>query len=269
MESSRGASERPIAYRALARDLRQAIIQDELGPERRVPTEAELSATYGVSRQTVRRALQDLVAEGLVYRVRGRGTFAIRSGGGGQYLRSFGSIDDLLAMSQDTILEVVSPLKSRVNVEAAGRLDLPNDVLWEGVFRRLHSDGPFCVTQVFLPPDVGPLAAAHLDIDEPGKRTNETLISVIERVREKPISRAHQSITAVGMPADLREALDVPPGTPVLRVDRAYFDTEDRAVELAISHFSPDRYSYRLEMVRVLGGSSHDADAAAHAAGRP
>jgi GntR family transcriptional regulator len=294
-------SERPIAYRALASDLREAIVRDELGPDRRVPTEAELSASYGVSRQTVRRALQDLVAEGLVYRVRGRGTFAMRSGGGGQYLRSFGSIDDLLAMSQDTVLEVVEPLRSRVDVNAAGRLDLPNDVVMEGVFRRLHADGPFCVTQVYLPPDVGQLVAGRLDLpndvvmegvfrrlhaDGPfcvtqvylppdvgqlvagqrdlavGTRTNETLISVIEQVRGKPISRAQQSITAVGMPDDMAEALEVPPGASVLRVDRAYFDTEDRAVELAISHFNPDRYSYRIEMVRVLGSSSPDSEPA-------
>jgi GntR family transcriptional regulator len=254
-------SERPIAYRALASDLREAIVRDELGPDRRVPTEAELSASYGVSRQTVRRALQDLVAEGLVYRVRGRGTFAMRSGGGGQYLRSFGSIDDLLAMSQDTVLEVVEPLRSRVDVNAAGRLDLPNDVVMEGVFRRLHADGPFCVTQVYLPPDVGQLVAGQRDLAV-GTRTNETLISVIEQVRGKPISRAQQSITAVGMPDDMAEALEVPPGASVLRVDRAYFDTEDRAVELAISHFNPDRYSYRIEMVRVLGSSSPDSEPA-------
>jgi DNA-binding GntR family transcriptional regulator len=263
MQPSAGSSDRPIAYRALASDLREAIVRDELGPDRRVPTEAELSASYGVSRQTVRRALQDLVAEGLVYRVRGRGTFAMRSGGGGQYLRSFGSIDDLLAMSQDTLLEVVEPLRSRVNVEAAGRLDLPNDVVMEGVFRRLHADGPFCVTQVYLPPDVGRLVAEHRDLSTAGDRTSETVISVVEHVRDTPISRAQQSITAVALPEALREALDVPAGTPVLRVDRAYFDTEDRAIELAISHFNPDRYSYRLEMVRVLGSSSPDSAPAA------
>ncbi|MDX6627312.1 MAG: GntR family transcriptional regulator [Solirubrobacterales bacterium] len=263
MQSPGNTSDRPIAYRALASDLREAIVRDELGPDRRVPTEAELSASYGVSRQTVRRALQDLVAEGLVYRVRGRGTFALRSGGGGQYLRSFGTIDDLLAMSQDTVLEVLAPLRSRVNVDAAGRLDLPNDVVMEGLFRRLHAEDPFCVTQIYLPPDVGELIAANRDLGAAGDHTSETLISVIETVRSKPISRAQQSITAVALPDDLGDALDVPAGTPVLRVDRAYFDTEDRAVELAISHFDPDRYSYRLEMVRVLGSSTADGEPAA------
>lgn len=254
MPSATDASDRPIAYRALASDLREAIVRDELGPDRRVPTEAELSASYGVSRQTVRRALQDLVAEGLVYRVRGRGTFALRGAGAGQYLRSFGTVDDLLAMSQDTVLEVHSPLRSRVDVEAASRLDLPNDVVTAGTFRRLHAEGTFCVTRIYLPPDVGALLAGEEALATAGARTNETLISMVERAREKPIARAQQSITATAMPADLSSALEVAAGTPVLRVDRVYFDTEDRAIELAISHFDPERYSYRLEMVRVLGG---------------
>jgi DNA-binding GntR family transcriptional regulator len=37
--------------------------------------------------------------------------------------------------------------------------------------------------------------------------------------------------------------LDLPPETPLLRIDRMYFDTEGEPVELAISHFHPDRYS--------------------------
>jgi GntR family transcriptional regulator len=241
----------PIAYRALASDLREVIVRGELGPGGRVPTETELAASYMVSRQTVRRAMQDLVAEGLVYRVRGRGTFATRAGGG-RYLRSIGSIDDLLAMSQDTELEVIAGLESRVDVSAARRLDLADDVVMECAFRRFHGDAPFCVTHVYLPPDVGRQAAVHRALAAPGSRTSETLISLIERVRGKPIARAQQSITAVALPEALGEPLGVAPGTPVLRIDRAYFDAEDHAVELAISHFSPDRYSYRIEMVRVL-----------------
>jgi DNA-binding GntR family transcriptional regulator len=260
MQPAEDPSDRPIAYRALASDLREAIVRDELGPDRRLPTEAELSAGYGVSRQTVRRALQDLVAEGLVYRVRGRGTFALRSGAG-QYLRSFGSVDDLLAMSQDTVLEVVEPLRSRVDIEAASRLDLPDDIVSAGTFRRLHADGPFSVTQIYLPPDVGALVATSAALAKTGARTRETLISVIERTRGKPIARAQQSITAAAMPAELAAALEVEPGTPVLRVDRVYFDADDRAIELAISHFDPERYSYRLEMVRVLGAAQSAATA--------
>ncbi|MFC4855206.1 GntR family transcriptional regulator [Actinophytocola glycyrrhizae] len=67
---------REPAYRQLARTLRNALVQGRYRDGVRLPTEAELADEYKVSRQTVRRAFHDLVADGLVHRVRGRGTFA-------------------------------------------------------------------------------------------------------------------------------------------------------------------------------------------------
>ena len=86
---------RGSAYRQVASDLRQAIAAGRYAGGQRLPTEAELVASTGLGRQTVRRAFQELVTEGVIYRVRGRGTFAVP--GDGKYLRSFGSIDDLIA----------------------------------------------------------------------------------------------------------------------------------------------------------------------------
>ena len=83
----------------------------------RLPTESELVAQHGLSRQTVRRAFQDLVAEGAVYRVPGRGTYA--HDGSHRYLRQLGSIEDLMSLSDDTTMEVISGLRRRVDVDAA------------------------------------------------------------------------------------------------------------------------------------------------------
>jgi len=67
---------RESSYMSLAREVRKQILQGRYADGRRLPTEAELSAQYQVSRQTVRRAFHDLVSEGMVYRIPGRGTFA-------------------------------------------------------------------------------------------------------------------------------------------------------------------------------------------------
>jgi DNA-binding GntR family transcriptional regulator len=60
-------------------------------------TRATCPGYAGLSRQTVRRAFQELAAAGAVYRVPGCGTFAVP--GDGRYLRSFGSIDDLMSLA--------------------------------------------------------------------------------------------------------------------------------------------------------------------------
>ncbi len=105
---------------------------------------------HGLSRQTVRRAFVDLVAEGVVYRVPGRGTYASESGR--RYLRQLGSIDDLMSLSDDTTMEVLSGLRRRVDVDAASRLRLDDDVVYTVVFRRLHDGVPFVSTTVHLAP---------------------------------------------------------------------------------------------------------------------
>jgi GntR family transcriptional regulator len=106
-----------VAYRQLAADLRRSIAVGRWPTGSRLPTEAEVVAATGLSRNTVRRAFQDLVSEGVVYRVRGRGTYVVP--GHGQYIRSFGSIGDLMALSLDTEMEIVEPLHIRASLEIA------------------------------------------------------------------------------------------------------------------------------------------------------
>ena len=113
------------AYRQLAADLRQAVASGRYPPGQRLPTEAELVSSTRLSRQTVRRAFQELVSEGVIYRVRGRGTFA--APGEGRYLHSVGSIDDLMALALDTELRVVEPLHVLASVGVADRLRVPED----------------------------------------------------------------------------------------------------------------------------------------------
>lgn len=62
-------------YQVVEADLRQKIISGELPNGAQIPTEGELCDNYNVSRITVRRAVQNLTDEGLLYKLRGRGTF--------------------------------------------------------------------------------------------------------------------------------------------------------------------------------------------------
>ena len=154
---------------SLAREVRKQILQGRYAGGSRLPTEAELSAQYQVSRQTVRRAFHDLVSEGMVYRIPGRGTFAAPRDG--MYVRQFGSVDDLMGLSADTQMDVVTPLRRQVDVTAAGRLRLPGDIVYTVAFRRSHQGTPLCLTVVSLPPEAG-LALAS--VPELTKRTFST-----------------------------------------------------------------------------------------------
>jgi DNA-binding GntR family transcriptional regulator len=247
---TKNAKQAGPAYKSLAEALRTAIRLGEYPQGFQLPTELELAEQYGVSRQTVRQAFAELVAQSLVYRVRGRGTFAMPQGGSGSYLRSFGSIDELLALSVDTQLELIDPYTTRADPAAAGRLRLDSDVVVAGTFRRLHQEVVFCITTTFLPPEIGLALQKEPVLSEVGARTPATIIGLIERHGELSVAGAHQSITAVPAPPDIAELIDCTTGSPVLRIDRLYYDREGTPVELAVSHFNPTRYSYRVELRR-------------------
>lgn len=236
------------AYKKLAGELRDAVLAGKFPLGSQVPTEADLVATYGVSRQTVRRAFAELVAEGLVYRVRGRGTFATPHRRGA-YLRSHGSIHELLALSLDTELEVVRPVERRSDLDAAGRLQLESDEVFTLLIRRLHQGVPFSLSTVSVPVQVGHACGIETLVAA-GLRAATTIIGLIDESPAGPIAGAHQSATVVRMPDDLAALIDCTPGQAVLRVDRLYYNRDGLPVELAINHFNPDRYSYRLELRR-------------------
>ncbi|MGB7359384.1 MAG: GntR family transcriptional regulator [Mycobacterium sp.] len=238
------------AYRLLREQLRAEIGAGRYPHGVRLPTESELVARHGLSRQTVRRAFQDLVAEGVVYRVPGRGTYARESG---RYLRQLGSIEDLMNLSQDTTMEVVRGLTRRVDVEAASRLRLDDDVVHTVVFRRLHTAAgrgiPFVLTTVHLPDS----SARHV-ADSGALRTGavgtHTVIGLLEPHLSEPIAEAAQSITVATADDDVAAAVDCPAGHAMLRVDRLYSDSTGRPVELSVSHFLPEQYTYRVTLRR-------------------
>jgi GntR family transcriptional regulator len=238
------------AYKVLARELRSAILRHRYADGARLPTEAELAAEYQVSRQTVRRAFHDLVAEGMVHRVPGRGTFAAPRDG--QYLRQFGSIEDLMGLSLDTRLEVIRPLRRQVNIEAASRLRLDSDAVHTVVFRRTHNGEPFCHTAVYLHPAAAAVLNEIPELAQPGSSSDATIIGLLDTRLPAPIAEAEQSITAAAADQTLAGALGCQPGAPLLRVDRIYLTTDGRPVELAISHFLPEQYSYRVKLRRSI-----------------
>ncbi|AZG45670.1 GntR family transcriptional regulator [Gordonia insulae] len=235
------------AYRALAGTLRAQIAEGLYRGGVRLPTESELSDEFGLSRQTVRRAFQDLVAEGAVYRVPGRGTFATESGG--RYLRQLGSIEDLMNLSDDTTMEVVSAPRRQVDLEAAGRLRLDTDLVYRMAFRRFHDGVPFVLTTVCWPEHV-----ARLVIDKPevaaGATSAYTMIGLLEPHLRVPIAEAAQSITVSSADGSVAAQLNCPEGHAMLRVDRLYSDADGNAVELAVSYFLPEHYTYRVTLRR-------------------
>jgi GntR family transcriptional regulator len=244
----RSQSGHSSAYSVIADDLRRELAANHYAEAKPLPTEAELAASYSVSRQTVRRAMQDLVADGSVYRVAGRGTFA--NPRNGQYVRQFGSIEELMGLSIDTTLQIVDPLHERVDVEAAGRLRLDTDLVSAVTFRRLHLGTPICWTVVTVPRSIGRRLEGTWDLQTAGAESRLTVIGLLDEILPNPIVEASQSISVRPVPEGIGPLIGCQDQQSVLKIDRIYLDALNIPIELAVSWFNPDIYSYRVRLRR-------------------
>ena len=234
-------------YRALARSLREEILDDRYAEDEPLPTENALVEAHGLSRQTVRRAFLELVSEGLVYRIPGRGTFVTPKGS--RYRRQFNSVTDLMNLALDTDMEVVEPLTGMYDAAVAERLRVAGRSLYSVLFRRRHRGETFCLTRVYLPPRVGASLEDMPNLIESGQRSDITIIGLLES-RGVKIAGAEQVTTAVAASPEQADLLGCETGAPLLHVERLYIDESSSPVELAISDFLPEHYSHRLLLGR-------------------
>lgn len=241
-------SRRVPVYQTLLEELRRALLRGDFADGSALPTESALAEQHRVSRQTVRRAFQDLVAEGLVYRVPGKGTFA--NPGEKKYLRQFGSVEELMGLSLDTRLRVLMPPSQRIEVDAASRLRLDTDVVTKMTFLREHDGSPFCLTDVYLPTHLAELLPAEVAEWHAGDLSSITIVGALDRALPEPIREADQSISATAASAEVAQQLGISEGAALLRIDRLYFDAAGTPCELAKSYFLPSQYSYRVRLRR-------------------
>lgn len=234
-------------YMRLRELLRTAIERGDY-EQRRLPTDSELMARFGVGRHTVRQAMAELAAEGLIRREPGRGTFATGAHNS-KYVRAFGNVSDLMAMATDTTLKVIEALHEVRDADAARKLGLAEAQVATMVIVRSRHGIPLGVSRVFLPVHV----AARV---EPLSTVVDHHATVLERVMRTAgdvAIEAEQEISAVTADEATAVLLEVAPDEPLLRIERLYRLESGEPVELAISRYRPDRYTYRI-VLRGKGG---------------
>ena len=158
---------------------------------------------YSLGRQTVRRAFQELVADGLVYRVRGRGTFPTDQPSTGRSVRSTDSIEQLEEWP-GTEMEVISPLELKRDRVHAEKLELDSLVVAQLKVRRWIDNQPYAVNTIILPPDVAETLISENLI--PTVRTPGTILASVGSVAG-PVAGAEETVTAILVSDDIAEIL--------------------------------------------------------------
>jgi GntR family transcriptional regulator len=213
--------------------LREQILQGAFKVSRMLPTEDALCSRYGVSRITVRRALGDLAAQGLVVRHHGKGTFvnpnlAIASP------RNESLIDSLQRVARTTQVTDVSVASLAPPASVGLQLCLPENGLAVSI-RRVRSirGTPVTYTEAWVPQDL-----AH-DISEPILR-RKPLYEVL-LASGTTFGRAIQEITAVTANSEHAARLCTEMSSALLKLVRLMYDKDGRPVMLLTAYLTPER----------------------------
>lgn len=221
-----------------------AIRRELKGEGERIPSEHELCAEFGVSRPTIRQALDILVQEGRLYRHAGRGTFSTPVPGGDRKLRVIGSVSDMIALGEETWFKLVSRETVPVPANIAQALRLPPGSSAFRVVGVRHADqGPFMHVTGYLKKELGEALS-----DEDLSKTS--LLGALERHLGVSVKFVEQVVEAVLAPRQVAELLQVRPRTPLLLFERTYFAANGEPVEHAITYQATRRYPYRVVLSR-------------------
>ncbi len=229
-------------YHQLEEDLRARIHAKEFVGGDALPTEEQMCEQYGVSRITVRRALDSLIAQGLIVRRRGVGSFVSTPKTGVQSVRLSGSLDEFLAAAGLLQTDVLSLSKVVAPPQVADFLMLDRGervVQLEGVCRL--KEAPVGYLRIYFPLAVGQLLKRK-DID-----SSSPVVRIIERKLNTRVARAEQVIEPDRAGEFAARHLGIDPDAPILRVTRVYYTAADQPIEVALMRYHPERYRYSID----------------------
>jgi GntR family transcriptional regulator len=221
--------------------LKQQIVSGELRDQERLPTQEELCVQYGVSRITVRRALADLQAEGLIRNEQGVGAFVTSSRQPMRKAPSLSFVAGLREVVETTTVQVLSLGLSRCPRYIADALGLGDEDEALHVVRvRYHKNVPVMLNDAWLPKRFEDVVTAH-------SLSREPLFKLITR-DGKDVGRVIQEVNAEIADLATASALRVELNSPVLRIDRLMHNRKQSAVQYLSIRSCPLRTRLLMEV---------------------
>ena len=227
-------------YFQVAEQLERAIASGEIAPGDKIDNEVSLARDLGLSRPTMRQAIQLLVDKGLLVRKRGVGTQVVQ----GRVRRSLELTslhDDLTGAGQQPRTDLLELTHAPADEEVASELQVdPGAPVWSLERLRWIGEEPLALMRNYLPLDVVDLGA-H-DLADDGLYALLRRSGILMRVAKQRIGARR---------AGAREAtlLHEKRSSPLLTMQRTAYDDAGRAVEFGRHVYRPDLYAFELTLV--------------------
>jgi GntR family transcriptional regulator len=226
-------------FRAVRTALLRAIESGAVQPGAPLPCESELASRFGVSIGTLRRAVDELVAEHILVRRQGRGTF-VATHNSDRFLFQFFHVERADGLRDAPSVELLSFERTRLDAEAAAALGLPEGDAAVQVDNRLALQGRAVVFDRLLLP-----AKLFRGLTEKRFRDRpSTIYHLYQLAYGITVARAHERLRAVAADRTAARVLGLAAGTPVLQVRRTAFALGGQAVEYRVSTVHTQQHEY-------------------------
>ncbi|SHM41795.1 GntR family transcriptional regulator [Duganella sacchari] len=228
-------------YQQLQRTLREAIAQRLLQPDDALPPERKLAADLSVSRLTVRKALDGLVAEGLLVRRPGSGNFINHTRIEQNFSRLSSFSEDMHARGRRPHSAWLHRSAGTATPDEALRLRLrPGETVYRFNRVRFADERPMCLEYATVAGHCLPSLEA----------VDKSMYEALQRSGNRPV-RALQRLSALLLNAEQARLLDAKEGDAGLAVERLGFLSDGRVVEFCRSYFRGDAYDFVAELSAV------------------
>ena len=208
-----------------------------------LPTEFELCEKFGVSRPTVRQAMSEMVAEGYLYRHKGKGTFVSKPKLEGRFFQKLQSYNvEMTQKGLEPATEVLNLKTVMANDEVCVNLGLPEDSLCILLERLRFADGePMVYLETFVPYE---RFKSLLQVDF----STLNLYQELEERFHIKIYRAHRVLEALAANEMEAKLLQIQPGEPVCFVTTVAYTKTEEAVEYSRARYRGDRNKFSMDL---------------------
>lgn len=237
-----------LFYRRVMHSLREKILNGEYKRGEYIPSEDRLCEQYAVSRTTVRTAVRELVDEGLLQIVRGKGTRVSFSMLHTVPDSMFSVFEEISRRGMEPELHGVEILEMKAPKHIAASLEIPiGEPLWR-IFRVIHADGePFSQNYSFVPAKrFGALSKEHLIAK---LQQIHSFYRLIENEFGIRIVTVKDAVSAINGDEN-NIYLNQKKGDAVLRIVRVGYDAANTPIEYGESYIRGDRFTQHITIRR-------------------
>ncbi len=236
--------DRITRYLDIKKWLRDVIMRGDYAPGDRIPSEHELAAQFKVSRATVRRALYELMLEGWVNKIQGKGTFVANK----KYRQTLSRLTSFTEDMREFGLEpgariLYCRLEEAGEVMAKTLAINEQDTVFHIARIRLANGSPMALNTSVLPYKYVP-GIEKVDLQQ------QSLYYILETIYHLHLWRSEHVIEPILADAHIAELLQVKPGAPLLRVEGVVYLKNNTPIEWTEMIYRADKYRFSILALR-------------------